>query len=144
MRIYLLVFFLIVFSFQSKAQTPADSSATVQLDSINDIDAAPEFPGGEEAFLTFIASNLTYPLDARAQGIEGTVYVTFVVDKDGSISNIHIEEGRGLSPSCDQAAIDAVSKSPRWKPGLHNGVPVRVKRISRIRFTLSDNKKKKR
>lgn len=89
---------------------------------------APEFIGGQAAMLKYIRDNIRFPIMARENGIEGKVFVQFVVEKDGSISQIEVV--RGIGAGCDEEAIKAIKSMPAWKPGKQNGKPVRV------RFTL--------
>lgn len=98
------------------------------------VEDMPEFPGGELALRKWIGSNIKYPVIAAENGIQGKVYVTFVVDKDGSISNARI--ARGVDPSLDQEALRVVNKLPKWKPGKQRGKPVRVSYTVPINFQL--------
>jgi len=94
----------------------------------------PEFPGGEEARILYLKENLRYPSIPRQTGIQGKVHVTFVVEKDGSISNIELL--RGIGGGCDEEAMRVVGNMPNWKPGKQNGHPVRVRLNMRIVFNL--------
>ncbi len=94
----------------------------------------PSFQGGLEAFYRFIGKNLKYPAQARRMGIEGKVFVHFVVDKDGSLSDISIV--RGIGAGCDEEVLRIVAMSPRWNPGLQRGNPVRVRMMLPITFRL--------
>ncbi len=98
------------------------------------VEDMPEFPGGDLALRKFIANSIKYPVIAQENGIEGKVYVTFVVDKDGSVSNAKIL--RGVDPSIDKEALRVVSNLPRWKPGKQRGKPVRVSYTVPINFVL--------
>ena len=98
------------------------------------VEDMPEFPGGELALRKWIGSNIKYPVIAAENGIQGKVYVTFVVDKDGSISNARI--ARGVDPSLDQEALRVVNQLPKWKPGKQRGKPVRVSYTVPINFQL--------
>lgn len=99
------------------------------------VEDMPEFPGGELALRKWLSSNIKYPTIAAENGIQGKVYVTFVVDKDGSISNATIV--RGVDPSLDQEALRVVNQLPRWKPGMQRGKPVRVSYTVPINFQLN-------
>lgn len=92
----------------------------------------PEVPaepdGGFMSFYRYVAGNIHYPPVDRRMGIEGKVFVEFVIEKDGSITQPRVV--KGISSSCDAEALRVVSESPRWKPGRQRGVPVRQ------RFTL--------
>ena len=100
------------------------------------VEDKPSFQGGgPEEFRSYIMSNVTYPRIAMENGISGTVYVTFVVDKTGNYSNLKIQ--RGVDPSLDNAVIDAINKAPKWKPGAQRGKPVPVSMSIPIRFVLN-------
>jgi len=98
------------------------------------VEEMPEFPGGEIALRKFIANAIKYPVIAQENGIQGKVYVTFVVDKDGGISDAKI--ARGVDPSIDKEALRVVSTLPKWKPGKQRGKPVRVSYTVPISFVL--------
>ncbi len=95
---------------------------------------APEFPGGINALMNFIARNIRYPEMAREQMIQGRVYVSFIVEKDGSVSTIKLL--RGIGGGCDEEAIRVVNAMPSWQPGRQNGRAVRVAYNLPIRFSL--------
>lgn len=95
----------------------------------------PEFPGGTEALYNFLAGNIKYPQIARESNIQGTVFVTFVIEQDGSVSNASIL--RGIGGGCDQEAMRVVNKMPRWSPGKNSlGRPVRVQLNLPVKFIL--------
>jgi periplasmic protein TonB len=98
------------------------------------VEDMPEFPGGETALRSFINKNVNYPVIAAENGIQGKVYVRFVVDKDGSVTNAEI--ARGIDPSLDQEALRVVRTLPKWKPGKQRGKPVRVSYTVPINFQL--------
>ncbi len=85
----------------------------------------PEFVGGEQAMQKFLKSTVRYPEQAIMSGEQGKVWVEFVIEKDGSISNISIYES--VSPSLDKESLRVVGLMPKWKPGVHNGEVVRTK-----------------
>lgn len=97
----------------------------------------PEFPGGEKGFRTFLSKNLKYPELAKANKITGRVFISFVVEKDGSLSDLKVI--RGLGYGTDEEAIRVLKNSPKWKPGMINNNPVRVKYVLPIQFQLSEN-----
>lgn len=99
------------------------------------VEQQPEFEGGYAAMMNFIRKNMRYPASARRMGIEGTVYVSFVVSKDGSISEVNVV--RGISADCDKEAVRVVSMMPPWKPGRQNGKPVFVRFVLPIKFQLN-------
>lgn len=98
------------------------------------VESMPEFPGGEEALYNYLSANLRYPTVAREAGITGKVFVAFVVEPDGSVSNIKVL--RGIGGGCDEEAIRVVENMPRWVPGKQRGKPVRVHFNLPIKFTL--------
>ena len=98
------------------------------------VEEYPEFPGGDKALREYILNNIKYPEVARTSGITGTVYVQFVVEKDGSISDVKVV--RGIGGGCDEEAVRVVKSMPRWKPGKQRGQPVRVYFTLPIDFKL--------
>lgn len=98
------------------------------------VEDMPEFPGGELALRQWISTNVKYPVIASENGVQGKVFVTFVVDRDGSVSNARI--ARGVDPSLDQEALRVVNNLPKWKPGKQRGKPVRVSYTVPINFQL--------
>jgi TonB family C-terminal domain len=139
MRIYLLLFFLSGLLFQSHAQTTSDTLLQVNVKKtyVSPYERPAEFPGGDSAFYKFINTNLIYPADALEKKIKGVVFVQFFIQTDGTISDIKVV--RSLYPSCDQAAIDVLSKSPKWKPGTVSNsdkTPVKTKIVRQVKFVL--------
>lgn len=99
------------------------------------VEQQPEFDGGYEAMINFIKKNLRYPASARRMGVDGTVFVQFVVGKDGSITEV--KTMRGISADCDKEAERVVNMMPKWRPGKQNGKPVFVRFVLPIRFKLN-------
>lgn len=95
----------------------------------------PEFPGGQEALMEFIRSNIRYPEQAKDLGIQGKVICSFVVDKSGEISKVNVL--RGIGHGCDQEAVRVLRAMPKWKPGKQNGKAVNVKYNIPISFKLN-------
>jgi protein TonB len=93
-----------------------------------------EFPGGMAAMMKFISQNMKYPSQARRMGTEGSVFVEFVVDQQGKISDAHVIKGIGAG--CDEEAVRVVNKMPNWKPGKQNGKAVRVRFVLPVKFVL--------
>ncbi len=98
------------------------------------VEEMPEFPGGDVALRTYLAKNVKYPIVAQENGIQGKVYVTFVVDRDGSVSNARV--ARGVDDSLDKEALRVVNSLPKWKPGKQGGKTVRVSYTVPISFVL--------
>jgi protein TonB len=98
------------------------------------VEIEPTFPGGKQAFYRYIASALKYPTVARLLGLTGMVYITFVVDKDGSVTDV--TPIKCLGAGCESEAVRVVSMSPKWNPGAQKGQPVRVIYTVPITFDL--------
>lgn len=98
------------------------------------VEQKPEFPDGEAAMLKFIYSNIKYPPIARENGVEGTAYVTFVVEKDGSITDVKVV--RDIGAGCGEEAIRVVKMMPKWNPGKQRGRPVRVQFNLPVKYKL--------
>ena len=98
------------------------------------VESMPEFPGGAEQMMIFIAKNIKYPPMARESGIQGRVFVNFVVEPNGSVSNVKVL--RGIGGGCDEEAIRVVESMPKWTPGRQRGKAVRVSFNLPVRFTL--------
>jgi len=97
------------------------------------VDQMPEFPGGEMALRKWISKHIIYPKIASDKGIQGKVYINFVVEKDGSISNVRVLQS--VDPLLDKEALRVINNLPRWRPGLQGGEPVRVSYTVPINFS---------
>jgi protein TonB len=100
------------------------------------VEQVPEFPGGVEAFGRYLQKNIRYPAIARENNTQGKVIVSFVCERDGSLTDVKV--ARGLPDGCDEEAVRVIKASPHWKPGIQNGRPVRVSYSVPISFTLSE------
>ncbi|MCH7398077.1 TonB family protein [Belliella sp. DSM 107340] len=98
------------------------------------VDTPPSPQGKMEGWKKYLTENLNYPNSAKEQGVEGTVYLVFVVGKDGSIGEVDVL--RGIGAGCDEEAMRIVKNSPKWTPGMHDGNPVNVRMRLPIRFNL--------
>jgi len=98
------------------------------------VEEMPEFLGGQDSLFAYIGKELKYPEEAVENGVQGTVYVAFVVETDGKISGERVL--RGLGGACDREALRVVSGMPNWKPGKRQGKEVRVQYNLPIRFKL--------
>lgn len=96
------------------------------------VEEEPEFIGGTEAMFEFIEDNTNYPEKAKNNNIHGRVFVGFIVERDGSLSNIHVM--RGIDPECNDEAVRVVSTMPKWKSGKNNGETVRVEYLLYVDF----------
>lgn len=127
MRRAFLTFFIALVAFTVNAQS--DTSANkIYLAT----DQAPEFPGGISEFTSFVAKTIRYPIKSRTRGKDGRVLVTFVIEKDGSITNGKIL--RAVADDIDAEALRVVNLSPKWNPGVVNGAPVRTQYTFPINF----------
>ena len=103
------------------------------------VEVMPEFPnGGMPGFMKYLGKNVKYPIKAHANNIEGRVVVHFIVNKDGSISNVGLT--RSVDPLLDKEAIRVISSMPKWKPGMQRGKAVRVKYTVPVMFRLQGPK----
>ena len=98
------------------------------------VEQMPEFPGGMPAMIEYLQTNIKYPKDAIKQNVGGRVMVMFVVEADGSLSNVRV--ARKVFPSLDSEAVRVVKAMPKWKPGKEKGRPVRVNFTLPVVFTV--------
>ena len=98
------------------------------------VEQMPEFPGGVQSMMEFIATNIRYPAMARELGISGNVFISFVVSRNGEIKNLKIL--RGIGGGCDEEALRVVQLMPKWIPGKQNGKAVPVQFNLPIKFIL--------
>lgn len=99
------------------------------------VEELPGFEGGMDAFYQYVAKEIRYPLQERQMGVEGRVDVQFVVEKDGSLSDIKVI--KGIGPGCDDEAVRVMENAPLFKPGTQRGMPVRVRMVVPIVFQLN-------
>jgi protein TonB len=104
------------------------------------VEESPEFQGGDQARIEYLIKNINYPKKARKAGIQGTVYITFIIEKDGKVSNVRIL--RGIGGGCDEESLRVVKNMPKWKPGRQRGKNVRVQYNMPLKFTLEDDNNK--
>ena len=97
----------------------------------------PTFPGGEKELFKFLEKEMNYPDFALRNGIQGTVYLTFVINRDGSVGDIKLL--RGVDDFLNNEAIRVVKKMPKWKPGIQNGNAVRVQLNLPVKFKIREN-----
>jgi protein TonB len=100
------------------------------------VEQQPEFPGGLEAMMKFLQKNMKYPAQARRMGTEGKVFVGFVVNADGRITDVSLV--KGISMELDKEASRVVQSMPPWKPGKQNGRAVRARFVLPVNFKLAD------
>lgn len=110
------------------------SNSSVSDDKVyNVVEQMPSFPGGDGAMMSWIKSHVQYPPEAREKGLQGRVLVKFVVEKDGSLSNIEV--AKSVDPILDKEAVRVVKSMPKWHPGKNQGVALRVKGLVPVNIT---------
>lgn len=110
--------------------------AVVEEEIFQIVEEMPAYPGGDEARMSYLSKNLKYPVLAMESGIQGTVYIGFVVEKDGSVTDVKV--ARGIGGGCDEEAVRVVKAMPKWTPGKQRGKSVRVRYSVPIRFSLGN------
>lgn len=143
MRKYLIATLLTLSFIFAKAQngnlpplSASDIRDSADTTIYNAVDIGAEFPGGTREFMNHLIKTIRYPADARRQHIQGKVFLQFVVEKDGVLSNIKVV--RGVSPDLDAEAIRVIKSSPKWHPGLLKGVNIRQRYTLPISFALAN------
>ncbi|MDD2513259.1 MAG: energy transducer TonB [Proteiniphilum sp.] len=120
----------------ARAYAKTDPAIIEEGEILTIVDRMPRYAYGEEELAAFIAHNIRYPKEARQQGVKGRILCSFIVGKDGSISNIEVVEG--LHPQLDNEAIRVLGLMPRWTPGENGGEKVNVKCLLPIDFTIEE------
>ena len=128
--------------FESQEIEKQETPQAADINKSEVIDQMPSFPGGESVMKSWINSNLKYPVVAEENGVQGTVVCSFVVERDGSITNIQVEQG--VDPSLNKEAVRVLKQMPRWTPGKKNGSTVRVKYTTSISFKLGSESEQQR
>ncbi|MBR1512767.1 MAG: energy transducer TonB [Bacteroidales bacterium] len=101
------------------------------------VEQMPKFPGGEVKLMEYVSNSIQYPKEAKENGVQGIVYVSFIVEPDGSVTIVKVL--RGIGHGCDEEALRVVESMPKWNPGMHGGEPVRVSYQIPIWFKLEDS-----
>ncbi len=123
---------------------PAEKTAEVKKGPFVSIENMPSFPGGEAAMFKYIADNIVYPADAIKQGIQGKVFVYFIIDELGKVIGAEVKRGVRGGESLDKEALRVVKSMPDWIPGTQNGKPASVQFTVPVDFKLdTDNNLKK-
>ena len=139
MKKILFILFCLSMQFIAFGQNTADSNKRLNNlandEVFNLVEEMPEFPGGDEARTKFLNKNLKYPKLAREKDIEGTVYIEFIIEKDGSLSKIKVK--RGIGGGCDEESLRVIKLMPKWKPGKQDGEEVRTQFVLPIKFILN-------
>ena len=129
---------IIVFACSEETKDDSLAKSQSQEDIFTAVEMQPDFEGGIDAFNSYIMNEINYPLLARRTGIEGRVDVQFVVEKDGSLTEV--KAIKGIGADCDSEAVRVLQNAPRFKPGSQNGKPVRVRMVVPITFKLNEGK----
>jgi len=111
-----------------------DDEEVVEAEIFTVVESMPSFPGGMGELMKFLGQNINYPTLAKESGIQGRVFINFVVEPNGSISNVKVL--RGIGGGCDEEAVRVVKSMPKWSPGKQRGKPVRVSYNLPVKFTL--------
>jgi TonB family protein len=141
MKNLLIILSLFLFSGNIYAQLKVIKTDTSYSDVLTVVDVAPTFPGGDEKLYEFLGENMIYPAEAKEKGIEGIVYVNFIVEKDGSLSNARIL--RDIGGGCGEEVLRVVSIMPPWNPGKQKGEVVRVNFNFPVKLSLSSHDEEK-
>lgn len=123
--------FILFFTYSLKAQQSASKDSIFTY-----VDKMPDFPGGQSELMKFLQKNLRYPPDAREKGIQGRVLTQFIVNEDGTISDLQILTSIG--GGCDEEIIRIIRMMPKWEPGMQNGIPVKTYFKLPCTFKLGD------
>lgn len=126
-------YFLFNWSKVNKKNEPTEKPSSNTTNNMTP-DVMPSFPGGNGALMSWLGRNISYPAQAAEHNIEGRVLVAFLVNEDGSISNVHV--AKSVEPSLDEEAVNVVSRMPRWTPGKLNGKPIAVDYFVPVTFRL--------
>ena len=133
MKVIVLIALMAVFGFTTaSAQKTVVSQKNEKVFDV--VEQMPEYPGGMQALFEFLKENIKYPEDAQKQKVEGRVLAKFIVETDGSISNIEVV--KHAFPSLDAEAVRVIQAMPKWAPGKQKGQAVRVKFVVPINFNL--------
>ena len=125
---------VLVLLFVANTNATAQNKKAANDKVLEKAEVMPEYPGGDQAMMQFVAENVKYPQDAIDKEISGRVLVSFVVEKDGSIGDVKVV--KGIGGGCDEEAVRVVNTMPKWKPGMDKGKPVRVSYMMPITFKL--------
>ena len=126
-KLFLIVFFMAFVSVNAYSQSKEQDDAVYSM-----VSEQPSFPGGMQEMMKFISENRKYPAEAKAKDIHGKIIVAFVVERDGSLSDVKIR--RGIGYGCDEEAIRVIKSMPKWTPGKQNGKVVRVSMMLPVSF----------
>lgn len=135
-----LLFFLVALMVASVSV--AQNQETPEKRVFDVVEKMPEFPGGSAGLMKWLSDNVKYPAKAEEGGIQGRVVCTFVIERDGSVTDVRV--ARSIDPLLDNEAVRVLSKMPKWNPGTQGGKPVRVKYTVPVTFRLAGDTPKKK
>ncbi len=119
-------------------EEPTPKSSTAKSDAVvtdlKSLETKPEYPGGMDALVAFISDHLEYPKSLEDDGLEGKVFVSFIIQPNGEVSDVTVE--KGFASEADEAAKELVAQLPKWSPGVKDGKKVAVKYMLPIAFQL--------
>lgn len=139
-----IAFLLVLFACSQPDQNITEISEVKDISMMDDVyenvEIMPEYPGGMESLITFLGTNISYPDEAKEKGIEGKVFVGFIIDKEGSVREVKAKNKIGYG--CEEEAVRVISLMPDWKPGYLDGKAVNVSYTIPISFALDSKKEK--
>ncbi|MEM6831156.1 MAG: energy transducer TonB [Bacteroidota bacterium] len=142
MKFKLVLLILVITTFLSQAQVHNQNDTIIDGTVYTLVEEPAAYPGGVAGFYDYLGKNVKYPRLAARSGTEGRVFVQFIVEKDGTISNVDVV--KGIGSGCDEEALRVMKMMPKWKPGKTNGEPARQKLVQVIEFKLTKAKKTKK
>lgn len=135
-----LLFFLVALMVASVSVAQSQENPEKRVFDV--VEKMPEFPGGSAGLMKWLSDNVKYPAKAEESGIQGRVVCTFVIERDGSVTDVRV--ARSIDPLLDNEAVRVLSKMPKWNPGTQGGKPVRVKYTVPVTFRLAGDTPKKK
>ena len=126
-KLFLIMFFMAFVSVNAYSQSDDSDNSVYSM-----VDERAQFPGGQNEMLKYLQENLQYPEAAKANNVHGRVIVKFIVERDGSLSDIKVM--KGIGSGCDEEAIRLIQSMPKWKPGKNKGKEVRVSMMVPVNF----------
>ncbi len=137
-QVFLIVLLGCVFAtFAQKPQKQPTKQKSIPEKAYGKAEVQPQYPGGMEVLYRFIGENINYPEQAKANKVQGTVVLSFVIEKDGSVENVMV--AKSLGSGCDEEAKRVLLAAGKWIPGTVDGEPVRVYFVMPFKYQLDDN-----
>ena len=126
---------------QTTKQEPQKETGKKSEKVYKEVEKQPQYPGGDEARIDFLRKNIKYPAEAKKRGIEGKVFVTFIIQTTGAVTDVEVT--KGIGGGCDEESVRVIKMMPNWKPGESKGKPVAVKVTLPIKFAFDKKDQKK-